>query len=151
MVKFGKFIQDVAIYFYNNQLFVASESELPPIYASINIPPLYIASKENPENLTKAIDQARLNSKTKEQLTGTDLNSLEFTKEENKVMENASNFWTISWEENGDANLTEWELWPQDESFQGKAWRPKKFGSILLHKAVKINDIAQWLTQQVAC
>lgn len=149
MAKFSKCLQNVAVHYYQDHFLIASTSQLPPIYASTIIPPLYTSTKDDVDQLTKAIEQARLNSKTKEQLAGADLTPREFTKEENRAMDNATKNWTISWDEDGDVNLTIWEPWPQKGTDKSQSWRPKRFGTILLQKPVRTNEIAEWLIEQI--
>lgn len=150
-MQFGKILQNVAIYFTNGNFFVATEVSLPPIYASSVVPPLYVANVSIDE-LTIAIDSARIKSKPKEQLTESEINdfsSRKYSVEESKAINDASHLWTISWHEDGDVNLITWEVWPQDNP-KNKSWRPKKFGSVILYKPVKTTMIADWLIKQVA-
>lgn len=145
-----KFPKRVSISYYKRRFYLLGELQLPPIYAWCEVQPIFDAPDNDREKLVQAMESARLVSKSKEQLSNTDLNPKQFSKEQEKILDHASKIWSIDWEENGEVNIVSWEPFPKSGTvtYKGKAWRPIKDSEVIFHSPVSNSDIAQWLIQQ---
>lgn len=105
MVNIKKTYHYVAIYLFNNTLYVIPFAECPPLFIWMAVNPVVTVTDYNVNNLATAINSAKEASKSRFDPASADSNIKPFHARKNPVWNRATKSWSLLWKEDGNVDM----------------------------------------------